>query len=121
MAMECKDGVYLKIKKAPVQGGGECSPDERLEHSGCATVVSYGTIAILADGRIRVTTGDAAVDILLDSGKGFKIQAKEDIFLHPGDGRKVKVYGDIEVYGEIKTRSRDEIPEKEDPLSGESE
>lgn len=123
MAMKCEDGVYLKIKKAPVQGDGECSPDERLEHTGCATVVAYGPVAILADGRVRVTTGDATVDILVDCGQNLKMQADQDIVLHCGESPqyKVKVYGDLEVYGEIEQRSRDEIPEKEDPLAGESE
>lgn len=118
MAMECKDGIYLKIKKAPVQGDGECQPDERLEHTGCATVVSYGPVSILTDGTIRVTTGDNAVDILLDCGQDFKIQADQDIILHPGDGRRVKIYGDLWLYGEMVQKSKDEIPDKDDPLAG---
>lgn len=120
MSIDCKKGLYLKIQKGQIPENSECQPDERLEHTGCATVVAYGPVAILADGRIRVTTGDAAVDILVDCGKNCKVQAAQDIILHPGEGRKVKVYGDLEVYGETTKKSKDDIPEKDDPLESET-
>lgn len=118
--MECKKGFYLRIVPGPVGGSDDCQPDERLPHNGCATVVSYGPVSLLADGSIRVTTGDMAVDILLDCGRDFKIQAGQDVILHPGSGRKVKVYGDLEVYGDLTYKSPGEIPEKENPLANES-
>lgn len=116
MAMRCDDGVYLKVKQAPVIGDGDCQPDSRLAHNGCATVVTYGPVSILSDGTIRVTTGENTVDILLDCGQDFKIQADQDIILHPGQDRRVKIYGDLWVYGEMLTKSEGEIPEKDDPL-----